>query len=40
MIKIKYTKLNVMIPNENYPKYANYMNEIDFSKIKHNLQQL
>lgn len=29
-----------MIPNANYPKYANYMNEIDFSKIKHNLQQL
>ena len=25
-----------MIPNANYPKYANYMNEIGFSKIKHN----
>ncbi len=29
-----------MIPNANYPKYANYMNEIDFNKIKHNLQKL
>ena len=40
MIKIKYIKLNAIIPNENYLKYANYMNEIDFNKIKHNLQKL
>ena len=38
MIKIKYIKLNAMIPNANYPKYANYLIEIDFSKIKHDLQ--
>ena len=40
MIKIEYIKQNTVIPNVNYPKYENYMNEIDFKKIKHNLQQL